>query len=50
MKILYFPRYEREGRISVDGEEESVIVSPGDLVQLNVDSSLYIGKEVAFLD
>ncbi|XP_066961133.1 pikachurin-like isoform X1 [Macrobrachium rosenbergii] len=41
-------RYEREGRISVDGEEESVVVSPGDLVQLNVDSSLYIGGRETF--
>ncbi|XP_045584489.2 pikachurin, partial [Procambarus clarkii] len=41
-------RYEREGRLSVDDEEEGVIVSPGDLVQLNVDSSLYIGGRETF--
>lgn len=28
----------------MDDGEEIVIVSPGDLVQLNVDSPLYIGK------
>ncbi|KAK7086587.1 hypothetical protein SK128_027747 [Halocaridina rubra] len=41
-------RYEREGRVSVDSEEEAVVVSPGDLVQLNVDSSLYIGGRETF--
>ncbi|XP_071533608.1 pikachurin-like isoform X2 [Panulirus ornatus] len=41
-------RYEREGHLSVDYGEESVIVSPGDLVQLNVDSPLYIGGRESF--
>ncbi|KAG7172240.1 Pikachurin-like, partial [Homarus americanus] len=41
-------RYEREGRLSVDDGEESVVVSPGDLVQLNVDTSLYIGGRETF--
>ncbi|XP_053647666.1 pikachurin [Cherax quadricarinatus] len=41
-------RYEREGHLSVDDDEENVVVSPGDLVQLNVDSALYIGGRETF--
>ncbi|KAK3856781.1 hypothetical protein Pcinc_036911, partial [Petrolisthes cinctipes] len=36
-------RYEREARMSVDEGEENIVVSPGDLVQLNLDSALYVG-------
>ncbi|XP_063584947.1 pikachurin-like [Penaeus indicus] len=41
-------RYEREAHVSVDGEDQIVVVSPGDLVQLNVDSSLYVGGRETF--
>lgn len=29
--------------MSVDEGEENIVVSPGDLVQLNLDSALYVG-------
>lgn len=42
--LHHFPRYEREARLWVDGGEAGVVLAPGDLVQLNLDSALYIGK------
>ncbi|KAK8400665.1 hypothetical protein O3P69_002461 [Scylla paramamosain] len=36
-------RYEREARVWVDGGEVGVVLAPGDLVQLNLDSALFIG-------
>ncbi|XP_050735962.1 pikachurin-like [Eriocheir sinensis] len=40
---LKISRYEREARLWVDGGEAGVVLAPGDLVQLNLDSALYIG-------
>ncbi|MPC48541.1 Pikachurin [Portunus trituberculatus] len=45
---LHHHRYEREARVWVDGGEVGVVLAPGDLVQLNLDSALFIGgREVA---
>ncbi|CAL4097885.1 unnamed protein product, partial [Meganyctiphanes norvegica] len=46
--IVRIFRYEREAHLSVDEGVEAVVSSPGDLVQLNVDSSLYIGGRETF--
>ncbi|RXG54269.1 Pikachurin [Armadillidium vulgare] len=41
-------RFEREAHLSVDEKERAEIISPGDLVQLNVDSPLYLGGREAY--
>ena len=37
-------RFERQAQLTIDDGPEMIAFSPGDLVQLNVDSALYIGK------
>ncbi|KAG0713639.1 Pikachurin [Chionoecetes opilio] len=46
---LRLSRYEREARVWVDGGEAGAVVAPGDLVQLNLDSPLYIAGGEAMI-
>ncbi|KAL7633166.1 UNVERIFIED_CONTAM: hypothetical protein RMT77_016536 [Armadillidium vulgare] len=46
--VIKLTRFEREAHLSVDEKERAEIISPGDLVQLNVDSPLYLGGREAY--
>jgi hypothetical protein len=41
-----FGRFEKQAQMTVDDGPELISFSPGDLVQLNVESALYIGQAI----